>query len=784
MNKDIKIRVLLNFLIAAFLIAATAEYDGSRISVVETLEQQSYDWRINNPDARKQNDIVIIDIDRDTLRKYGNWPLDRDLFARLNRQLFQEKYRVKIAAYTLPFSQPDDTALNLLADIKEEFSANNIVTPAATSRSSPFASPGSFRSSDSSSSYAIQRQIDELRVRYNYDQQVIDSMQNHPIVLGYIFDASGRIEGALPAPAKFVDKQKKSIPDNYMKSLTNHWPLYTGYAGNLENYLTAVDNNAGHINFDLDKDGIIRRAPYFISHLGGYYPSLPIAVYQRLTRSNDIIAEINGGPVPFKNNIRDIVIGNRNAPTNNQGDMYIHYLGTGGRYVNFDRTREAIFRYVSFADVIEGKAPGDYLEDKIVFIGSSSSQLPYLYPTPVNSAMPGVEILATQLINLLSETILKRDNLVILQEIVLVALAAVVLSILFVVLSPLYALLILIGTLIGYTLFVMHEWSENYTYWGLTPIFITLLGLFIFSAIIGFIIEWQRSRQLQSTFGQYVPPEFAKKIGGSQKNINLEGELRELSVLFSDVRNFTTISENLSPRDLTLIMNRMLTDLSEVIHQHGGTVDKYIGDAVMAFWNAPLYNEDHAEKSVRAALDMQQAMQKLSKELAEDGFQPMRLGVGICTGNANVGNMGSKLRMTYTAVGDTVNLASRTEGLTKYYGCPILVTETTRQQCSDDIVFRVVDLVRVKGRHQDSLIYQPIGLSQLLLPGKIEQLEQFEKMRQLYTKGEFAAAQEILVAYTNEAPDDELAKLYKQRLELLLNNPPAEWDGVTTHENK
>lgn len=773
LTKELKLKVALNLLTAALLIAFTAEYGDEHLPLIEGLEQQSYDWRLAPETARKHREIVIVDIDRDTLRKFGNWPIDRSLFAELNKKLFG-KYQAQVVAYALPFSHSGNSNLKLLDEIEERL--------AGGSGTGGLGSSLDFFTRDA---------IEEVREEYNHDRKVIDSMKDHPVVLGHVFDNTGRVEGALPPPVRFVDAKGEALPKNYLNLLTKRWVRHTGYSANLQEYLVAADRRAGHTHFHADRDGAVRSAPYFSRHAGGYYPSLALAVYQRLFKADSIAAHTTGGGllnsllgIGGAPGIDSIDVGRLTAPMDRRGNMYIRYLGPGGRNVNFDNTQEAVFRYVSFAEVVEEKLPLQHLNRKIVFVGSSSEQLRHLFPTPVNPALPGVEIAATQLANLMDGEVLRRNDSIASQETALLVLSAIVLALAFAAFGPLYSLLLLVAVLSGYLYLASYSWSANNEFWKVVPMTITSVGLFVFTTIIGFFIEWRANKHLQSTFGQYVPPEFAKKIGSAGAGINLEGEGRELSVLFSDVRNFTALSETMSPRELTLLMNQMLTGLTEVIHQYDGTVDKYIGDAIMAFWNAPLYDEEHAKKSVLAALGMQKSMRKLSDEFVKKGYQPMNLGVGICTGDASVGNMGSTLRMTYTAIGDTVNLASRTEGLTKYYRTPVLVTETTQEQCKDTIFFRAVDLVRVKGRQQPALLYEPIGERQLLSDRETAPLEDFEKMRLLYVEGNFSAAHEALEKYRGIAPHDELADLYAQRLEMLLKNPPSDWDGVLTHETK
>ncbi|MBE8159082.1 MAG: adenylate/guanylate cyclase domain-containing protein [Betaproteobacteria bacterium] len=463
------------------------------------------------------------------------------------------------------------------------------------------------------------------------------------------------------------------------------------------------------------------------------------------------------------------------------GEVYLNFLGKGGPVADFENSQTAVFRYVSAYDVMRGTAPKAVFKGKIVLIGSSSEVLRDVYSTPINNAMPGAELLATQIVNIRDGEVLRRSGVNLLAMLVAGGLLA---ALLFSFLGPVVSLLLTVLLCGGGVYASIALWDEKLEIIGMVQPLLIFIGLFLWNSISGFVVEWRSSRNLKSTFGQYVPPELAKRMG-ERHTMSLEGESREISVLFSDVRNFTSISETFAPQELTKMMNRMLTVLSEEIHNQNGTVDKFIGDAVMAFWNAPLDDPDHAAKSVASAMAMQVSMQKLSDELVKEGHPPMRLGVGICSGEANVGNMGSKLRMAYTAMGDTVNVASRVEGLTKYYRVGVLVTESTYALCTaSGIKFRLADEVRVKGRDKVLKIYEPLGNENLLTPEKRAALEVYDQMRLCYVRGDFADAMEKIKQYRTAVPNDGLAEVYEERISEFLQHPPAEWDGVTNFETK
>jgi adenylate cyclase len=256
-----------------------------------------------------------------------------------------------------------------------------------------------------------------------------------------------------------------------------------------------------------------------------------------------------------------------------------------------------------------------------------------------------------------------------------------------------------------------------------------------------------------------------------------------MSVLFSDVRGFTTLSEGLPPRELTRLMNEMLTPLTAAIQQRRGTIDKYMGDAIMAFWGAPLRDETHAEHAVLAALDMVRCAERLRAEFVARGWPAVRIGVGVSSGDMSVGNMGSRFRMAYTVLGDAVNLGSRLEGLTKQYGVDIIASQRTVDLAAN-ILFRPLDLVRVKGKREPVLIFEPLGLRTGASAEAIERAQRTTWMLECYRRRDFAGSLAQLELLEREHPEKLLA-IYRERIERFTLQPPgAEWDGVFVHETK
>jgi adenylate cyclase len=299
----------------------------------------------------------------------------------------------------------------------------------------------------------------------------------------------------------------------------------------------------------------------------------------------------------------------------------------------------------------------------------------------------------------------------------------------------------------------------------------------------GFFIESRNKRHLSRIFGQYIPPSLVQEMDASGQDASLEGESRTMSVLFSDVRGFTTLSEKLDARELTQLMNEFLTPMTAVIHEHRGTIDKYMGDCVMAFWGAPLADEQHARHAVLAGMGMISAVRNLKDEFARKGWPPISVGVGISSGIMNVGNMGSQFRIAYTVMGDTVNLGSRLEGLTKQYGVDIIVSEMTAKLLPE-FAFRELDLVRVKGKKEPVAIFEPLGPMQELADEDRNRASRFAAAIAAFRNQNWDAA-EIELNNLKERTDGLLYNVYLDRIERFRREPPpADWDGVFEHLTK
>ncbi len=587
------------------------------------------------------------------------------------------------------------------------------------------------------------------------------------IVTGFVFKDSlsqnePEFTGKLPTPLiRNADLQGFSVP----------FVVAAGYTGSLP----ALQENAlGGGFFDsplVDSDGVFRRAPLLQRYRGDLYPTLALAL---------VHAALDSPPVGFKfagNERRGIDlesfrIGERYIPVNEQAAVFIPFRGP-----------QESFRFIPARDIVNKTAPAEWLADKIVLVGASAAGLLDLRSTPVGQRYIGVEVHANLVAGLLDGTIRQQPAWSNGLEFTLLFLIGALVALLLPKLSPQSSLLmvatILVATMAG------NLWL--FTAFNLVIPIASVIGYTLVAGVLqityGFFVEQRNKRHLSQIFGQYIPPDVVEEIDASGAEVSLEGETRAMSVLFSDVRGFTTISEGLDARELTQMMNEFLTPFTRVIQEHRGTIDKYMGDCVMAFWGAPLEDKDHAKHALLAAFGMLQAVKSLDEAFAEKGWPSIRVGVGIASGDMNVGNMGSEFRVAYTVMGDTVNLGSRLEGLTKQYGVDIIVNKGTVADIPN-YTFRELDLVRVKGKTKPVAIFEPVGATAELDKDALSTLSDYQEALAAYRCCDWEKSR-LLFEKLTEQKGELLYNAYLDRIERFKQEPPpADWDGVFDHLSK
>ena len=511
----------------------------------------------------------------------------------------------------------------------------------------------------------------------------------------------------------------------------------------------------GFFNVVSDSDGLFRQLPLLMLYKGDIYPSIVLQALQQYTRESADVGVGNSG-------VRAIRLGTYTIPSNLNGELAVNYYGPGGTIKTY-----------SAVDIIKKRLPQNELQGKIVFAGFTEIGIYDVRPTPFDPTLPGVEIHATAAANALEQRFIIHNSSTIRVERVILFLLPLVLALLLV-LSPSAA----VGLLAESGLCALYL-AANYLIFSrylfdlsmLSPLL--ALGLTtVSSEIYRSLVIDRKGRYMKKAFSNYVSADLVAQIMKNPDSLKLGGEKREISILFSDIRGFTSLSEKLSPEDLVQVLNEYLNPMTLIVLEEKGTLDKYIGDAVMALYNAPLDVADHADHACRSAMKMMVKLAELNRSFIERGIQAIDIGIGINTGDAVVGNMGAAMRFDYTAIGDNVNLASRLEGLNKMYGTHIIVSESTRQMAGSDFHFREIDLVAVKGKQQ------PIPIYELMAGDDNELKDMFGDALRLYRSRDFMTAlQKFEDIYTRK--QDPVSGLYAARCREFIATPPAEeWDGV------
>jgi adenylate cyclase len=403
----------------------------------------------------------------------------------------------------------------------------------------------------------------------------------------------------------------------------------------------------------------------------------------------------------------------------------------------------------------------------------------------VGPVYPGVEVHANMISGMLDGNIKQRPSYVVGAEFVLLLAAGLAMALLLPLLSPLVSTvttLVVAAAVLAVNVLVYHVGDLVLP---LASGLVMILALFMLNMAYGFFVEARGMRQITGLFGQYVPPELVDEMARDPEKYNMKPRAAELTILFSDVRDFTSISEALEPEELREYINEYLTEMSAIIrNRHRGTLDKYMGDAIMAFWGAPVADSQHARNGVLAALDMQRECRILNERFAARGWPTLKIGIGVNSGSVRVGDMGSKVRRAYTVMGDAVNIASRLEGITKQYGADIIIGEGTRRLISG-FVLREIDRVRVKGKDEPVTIYEPLGLEGQVDPARQDEIKLWNQALRLYRTQDWDRAELQLLNLRKMAPDSDRYGLFIERIAHNRAHPPGVgWDGAWTFETK
>lgn len=697
---------------------------------VEEIRVRTFDaFQRIDPRKKTARPVTIVDIDDKSLEKLGQWPWPRTRIAALVTEL--TRLGAVVIAFDAVFSEPD--------------------------RLNPAVAAETFQQLDEETRA-------KLRALPSNDQILADAIRKSRVVLG---------ESGLPEEIAALDK---TLPVTGLAMLGEEPQRFMfDFPGLLRNVPVLELAAAGRGLFTIkpERDGIVRRVPMIMQAQGQTMPSLTFEMLRVATGSGTILIKAE------KAGIKSLGLKGIQIPTDHNGQLWVHYA------------RNDASIYVPAVNVLEKSVAPDMIAGKLVLIGTSAVGLNDIKTTPVSRAMPGVEIHAQVLESTLTGAVISQPIYGIAVEFA----TALLFGLLVIAFAPLFGPVTLVALgaafasmLIGMSVYfyTQNRLLIDFTYplMSTTAIYLTL----IFSS---FVREQAQRRQIRSAFGQYLSPALVEQLAQSPEKLVLGGEEREMTIMFSDMRGFTSISETYKndPQGLTALMNRFLTPLTNAILNRKGTIDKYMGDAIMAFWNAPLDDKDHELNACEAALDMLERVDELNEarelEAREEGrpFIPLNAGIGLNTGICVVGNMGSDQRFDYSVFGDSVNLASRLEGQSKEYGFPIIVGSRTALAVKDRFAILELDFIMVKGKKEPEVIYAIAGREDTAQSGRFQRLRNLTiEMLSCYRNRDWEGALAAIARgrKTDEANSLELLyDLYEARIRGYLENPPPQdWNGA------
>ncbi|MFZ0095990.1 MAG: adenylate/guanylate cyclase domain-containing protein [Pseudolabrys sp.] len=703
---------------------------------IQELRVRVFDlFQILHPREATQRPVVIVDIDEKSLKTIGQWPWPRtrvaDLVARLTEM------GALVVAFDIVFAEPDRMSPSIAAD--------------------------AFRDLDEATRA-------KLRSLPSNDTVLAEALRHSHVVLG---------ESGLP----FAVAQPAGLqpPVGLATMGGDPRPYLLNFPGLLRNVpvIEQAASGRGLFTIRAERDGIVRRVPIVMQAQGTVMPSLTLEMLRVVSGSNTVLIRSDHAGVQNAS-VPGFVI-----PTDRNGQLWIHFAP------------HDLTRYVSAADVLEGQVPAERVARRLVLIGTSAVGLLDAKTTPIDPVMPGVEVHAQVLESVLTGSVLSSPNYAIGVELCAALLLGVAIIWLAPILSPTFLLVFgvaIVAVTVGasWYFYLQYQLLFDFTYPLLSSALVYLTLVFS-----NYISEQAQRRRIRSAFGQYLSPALVEQLAQSPEKLVLGGEEREMSILFSDVRGFTTISELYKddPQGLTSLMNSFLTPLTNAIIEHKGTIDKYMGDAVMAFWNAPLNDVNHEHNACEAALEMLSRVETLNRQREQQAnetgqrFIPIKVGVGINTGKCVVGNMGSDLRFNYSVLGDPVNLASRLEGQSKNYGVPIILGSKTASSLRDTFAVLELDCITVKGKTEPESVFTVLGRADVAGSDRFSRLHRsVGEMLACFRQRDFAGATNSIVR-CREVDDGfglgHLFDLYAERIRAFEQNPPPpDWNGVFVLESK
>ncbi len=720
-----------------------------RLGVLDRLDNIIYDTRLMATMPKTLDDrIVIVDIDEKSLAEVGRWPWGRNKLSALTDELF-ERQKIALLGFDVVFAEADESSgLKRLNELAQKELRDQV---------------------------GFVDKLKQLRASLDYDAMFAKSLERRPVVLGYYFtsDRDGRTSGVLPAPVM----GKEALQGRPITFTT-----WNGYGSNIAQLASAAPV-AGHFNPIAEGDGVVRSLPLIAEYKGQYYESLSLAMFRMLAGSPAVVPGFPKERFLTRNyqglESIQLKLGNKTLaiPVDERVSSLVPFRGSGG-------PKGGSFRYVSASDLLAKTIPAGDLRDKIILVGTTAPGLQDLRVTPVSEIYPGVEAHANVISGLLDGKILVKPDYVVGYEVVILLLAGVILAFALPLISATKAVIlsvVVIAAVGAFNLWLYMGYGLVLPLAGSLTMAVTAFAL---NMSYGYFVESRSKRELANLFGTYVPPELVDEMVKDPDSYSMQATNRQMTVMFCDMRGFTKMSEQMEPIQLQSLLNGVFTRLTGLIRANRGTIDKYMGDCVMAFWGAPVETPEHAHLAVKSAMEMANAVRGINDDHRAKGIPEIGIGIGVNTGNMCVGDMGSNIRRSYTVIGDAVNLGSRLEGLSKVYGVDIVVSESARN-LAPDFGWQELDRVRVKGKDQAVAIFWPVAPANRIGAETETELKAWNSFLKAYRAQDWDQCDLLMMNLLRMNAKKYLYHLYSDRVASMRLLPfDLEWDGATNFETK
>ena len=688
-------------------------------------------------------ETVIATVDEKSLSELGRWPWPRSTHARLVDKL--KGYGAKAVGFDIVFAEPDeDSSLKTIVELSNEVKETGIQDK------------------------KIQRLLEKKKMTADNDAILAKSItQANNITLGYFFHLSN--VDVVYLSEKDIEEAAENIDNSRYQTIKadaepDESRLVHAYSAAVNiKPLSDAAENSGYFNAFPDSDGTIRWSPLVIKFQDSYYSSLALA----------LLLQYLDWPMLTLNTaafgIAGISIGDIFIPTNESGGLLINYLGPA-----------KTFPHYSISDIIKGRLSPNTFKDKIVIVGATAIGIYDLRVTPYSNVYPGVEIHATVIDSILHQNFLKQTDLMKALDVCSIILFGCIMGIAIPRVKAIQGIILSLLIIILFVIVNAYIFTHFNLWLNLIYPVLTMITIYLGITVYRYISEEREKKKIRGAFQYYLTASVINEMLKDPSKLKLGGDKKDLTVLFSDIRGFTTISEKMTPEELVHLLNEYLTTMTNVVFHYDGLLDKYMGDAIMAVFGAPLDQPDHALRACRTAIGMLDKLKILQKKWLEEGKPVLNIGIGINSGDMVVGNMGSDMRFDYTVMGDSVNLGSRLEEINKDYGSNIVISEYTYEAVKDVLFCRELDAVRVKGKKQLVRIYELLGEIKDAEKWK-QPVSLFEEGLLKYKQGLWDEAIECFYKVLEIKPVDAPTHLYIARCEELKKNPPEGiWDGVFT----